>query len=372
MKNKLTHIIGSIARTLLALTFLFSGFVKAVDPLGTVYKIEDYLKAFGGVFTDLLPLAGTAAVCLIAAEWLLGVCLLLNVRTNWTAWLSLAFYLVMTPLTLWIALTNPVTDCGCFGDALVLTNWQTFWKNIIFLTFVIILLCCRKAIPQLWSWWMELIIAILGIGVAAGIMGYSYTHLPPMDFRPYKVGNYLPILMEIPDDAAPDVYQTTLIYAKDGVEQEFTLENYPKGDPDWTFVDQKSVLILKGYEPPIHDFEILTMDFEDITYDILESEYPVTLVAMYDLNKTDRKQIAKVLRLLEECEDEGKACYFLTGSGEDDIYAFAQEIGMDDETAERTFCSIDPVTLKTVVRANPGVFVIQNGTVIEKYNLRQK
>ncbi|MBR6829840.1 MAG: DoxX family membrane protein, partial [Paludibacteraceae bacterium] len=184
MTIKPTHIIGSTARTLLALTFLFSGFVKAVDPLGTVYKIEDYLKAFGGFFTDLLPLAGTAAVLLIATEWILGVCMLCNVRTKVTSWIALAFYLVMTPLTLWIALTNPVSDCGCFGDALVLTNWQTFWKNVVFLCLVIILLICKKAIPQLWSWWMEIVLVVLGAGSVAGIMGYSYTHLPPMDFRP--------------------------------------------------------------------------------------------------------------------------------------------------------------------------------------------
>lgn len=366
------HIIGSVARTLIALVFLFSGFVKSVDPLGTVYKIEDYLKAFGGFFTDLLPLAGTAAVCLIAAEMLLGVCMLLNVRTNWTSWLSLLFYLVMTPLTLWIALTNPVSDCGCFGDALVLSNWQTFWKNVVLICLVIILLVCRKSIPQTFTWYAELGIAIISLGITAGIMGYSYTHLPPMDFRPYKVGNYLPELMEVPEDAEVDVYETTLIYAdSNGNEKEFTLENYPKGDPEWTFVDQKSKLIKKGYEAPIHDFEILTMEFDDITYDILESEEPVTLVAMYDLKKTDRKQIAKILRLLEECDEEGKDCYFLTGSGEDDIYAFAQEIGMDQQQAEHVFCTIDPVTLKTVVRANPGVFVIQNGIVIEKYNLKQ-
>ena len=372
MKIKPAHIIGSTARTLLALTFLFSGFVKAVDPLGTVYKIEDYLKAFGGFFTDWLPLAGTAAVCLISIELLLGVCMLLNVRTNWTAWISLLFYLVMTPLTLWIAIKNPVTDCGCFGDAVVLTNWQTFWKNVVFLTLVVILLLCRKAIPQLWSVWMEIVIALCALGISAGIMSYSYTHLPPMDFRPYKIGNHIPTLMEIPEDAQPDVYETTLIYAKDGVEQEFTLANYPKGDSTWTFVDQKSVLIQKGYEAPIHDFEILTMDFDDITYDILESEKPVTLVTMYDLQKTDRKQIAKILRLNEECEERGEWCFFLTGSGEDDIYAFAEEIGMDEETAQRTFCTIDPVTLKTIVRANPGVFVVQNGYVIDKYNVRQK
>lgn len=370
-KSQIGHIVGSVSRTLLALTFLFSGFVKAVDPLGTVYKIEDYLKAFGGVFTDLLPLAGVAAVCLITVEWLLGISLLCNVRTQVTSWVALAFYLFMTPLTLWIALNNPISDCGCFGDALVLTNWQTFWKNVIYLCLVIILLTCRKAIPQLFSWWAELSIVLIGAGVVAGIMGYSYTHLPPLDFRPYKVGNHIPTLMEIPEDAEPDVYETTLIYEKDGVQQEFTLENYPKGDPEWTFVDQKSVLVKKGYEAPIHDFEILTMDFEDITYDILESEEPVTLITMYDLNKSDREQIDKVKELLANHQspitNNQSHIYILTGSGEAEIEEFCMEYTID----MNAFCTIDPVTLKTIVRANPGMFVVQNGYIIEKHNLRQ-
>ena len=364
MNAKPAHIIGSIARTLLALTFLFSGFVKAVDPLGTVYKIEDYLKAFGGFFTDMLPLAGTAAVCLILAEWLLGWAMLLNVRTKVTSWLALVFYLIMTPLTLWIALTNPVTDCGCFGDALVLTNWQTFYKNVFFLALVIILLICKKGIPALWSWWAELSILIMALLSGGIIMGYSYTHLPPLDFRPYKVGNHIPTLMEVPDDAEPDVYETTLIYAKDdGEEQEFTLENYPKNDPEWTFVDQRSVLVKKGYEAPIHDFEILTMDFDDITYDILESEDPVTLITMYDLNKSDRSQLSKVAQIVQSTPD----CYILTGSGADEVEQMAEEMGI----APESFCFIDPVTLKTIVRANPGMFVVQNGTIVEKKNFRQ-
>jgi len=370
MKN-IKHITGSIARTLLGVTFIFSGFVKAIDPLGTVYKIEDYLKAFGGFCTELLPLAGTAAVCLILVEWLLGWAMVCNVRTRWTSWISLAFYLVMTPLTLWIALTNPVSDCGCFGDAIVLTNWQTFWKNVILLTLVVVLLCCRKAIPQLFSNWMEALIIALALMVGGAIMGYSYTHLPPMDFRPYKIGNHIPTLMEIPDDAEPDLYEITLIYEKDGVQQQFTLENYPKGDSTWTFVDQKSVLVKKGYEAPIHDFEILTMEFEDITYDILESEEPVTLVTMYDLQKTDRKQIDKLKKLIANSQQLTAPIYLLTGSGEDDIYAFAEEIGLDIETTERLFCTIDPVTLKTIVRANPGYFIVQNGTIIDKKNFRQ-
>lgn len=360
--QKTKHIIGSISRTLLALTFLFSGFVKAVDPLGTVYKIEDYLKAFGGFCTDLLPLAGTAAVCLILVEWLLGWVMLCNIRTRLTSWLTLVFYLTMTPLTLWIALTNPVSDCGCFGDAIVLTNWQTFWKNIVLLSLVIVLLVCRKAIPQFFSWWAELCIFLLALISGSIIMGYSYTHLPPMDFRPYKIGNHIPTLMEIPDDAEPDQYAVTLIYAKDGVEQEFGLDNYPKGDSTWTFVDQRSVLIKKGYEAPIHDFEILNMDFEDITYDILESEEPVALIAMYDLNKTDRAQIEKVKSYITH-----HTSYLLTGSGEMDIETFCMEYGID----ENLFCTIDPVTLKTVVRANPGLVVVQNGFIIEKHNFRQ-
>ena len=364
--DKALHITGAVARTLLGLTFLFSGFVKAIDPLGTVYKIEDYLKAFGGFCNDLIPMADVAAVGLILAEWLLGWALTLNIRTRWTSWLALVFYLVMTPLTLWIALTNPISDCGCFGDAIVLTNWQTFWKNIVLLCLVIVLLVCRKAIPQLWSWWMEIVIVVVAAGIGFGIMEYSYQHLPFMDFRPYKIGNHIPTLMEVPEDAEPDVYETTLIYEKDGKQQEFTLENYPKGDSTWTFVDQKSKLVKKGYEAPIHDFEILTMDFDDITYDILESEEPVTLVIMYDLKKMDRTQLDKVMALYFDRPN----VYYLTGSGEDEVVELAEEMGFDEETATSLFCYTDPVTLKTIVRANPGMIVVQNGTIIEKHNLK--
>ncbi len=367
--KKALHITGSIARTLLALTFLFSGFVKAVDPLGTVYKIQDYLhEGFGGVFQWAIPAAGVAAVCLIALEWLLGIAMLLNVRTQWTSWITLLFYCIMTPLTLYIAIANPVSDCGCFGDALVITNWQTFWKNIILLLLSICFVICRKAIPELFSWWMEIIIALAALGSVAGIMGYSYTHLPQIDFRPYKVGNHIPTLMEIPDDAEVDQYEITLIYAKDGKEQTFTLENYPKGDPEWTFVDQKSVLIKKGYVPPIHDFEIETLEGDYITQDILESEEPVTLVVMYDLSKTDTTQLEKLMYMIHEYP----RVYFLTASGEEEIFAFAEELGWDEETTYSTFCFTDPITLKTIVRANPGVIVVQNGTIIDKYNLKNR
>ena len=370
--NPAYRLIASISRTLLGFVFIFSGVVKAIDPLGTVYKIEDYLKAFGGFFTELLPMAEVAAWALIILELLLGVCMVLNIRTQWTAWVSLLFYLVMTPLTLYIALTNPVSDCGCFGDAVVLSNWQTFWKNVVLIILAIILVACRKHTRQLWSNWMEVVLAVLTIVAAVAFMTWTRLHLPLKDFRPYKVGNHLPTLMEYPEDAEPDVYEYSFVYEKDGVEQTFTLENYPKGDSTWTFVRSNSKLIKKGYEPPIHDFEIINAEGEDLTWDILESEEPVTLVVMYDLKKADKKQMAKVVNLLgdEAMRQEGDEAgiYILTGSGTDDIINFCLEY----PALSDCICTCDPVTLKTIVRANPGAIVVQNGTVMDKYNLRDK
>ena len=380
MKSKTLHIIASCARTLLALTFIFSGLVKAIDPLGTTYKIEDYLKAFGGLFTLLLPLAEYAAWTLIALEFVLGVCMLLNVRTGLTSRLTLLFYCVMTPLTLYIALRNPVSDCGCFGDALVLTNWQTFWKNVVLISLSVLLLCLHRNIPASFHLKSELRIAGGALLIVLALMTWTRLHLPLLDFRPYKIGNNIPELMEIPDDAPQPQYSVTLLYrnTETGKVQEFTLQDYPKNDPLWVFEDQKSVLVVKGYEPPIHDFEILTMDFEDITEDILYSETPVTLVIMYDLNKTDNDLMDRVADIYRTCQDRQQPFYILTGSGEEDIESFCfdicNEMGVKPpfNNPAQHFCTCDPVTLKTIVRANPGAIVLENGTIIDKYNIRNK
>ncbi len=367
MKNNKTPI-AAVVRTLLGLVFIFSGTVKAIDPLGTTYKIEDYLKAFGGFFTDLMPLTEAAAVCLIAFEFVLGVCLLCNVRTQWTTWITLVFYVVMTPLTLYIAITNPVSDCGCFGDAFIISNWQTFYKNVILITLTVVLIYLRRSVRPFWHTPVEMAIALLALTLVSGLMLYTNTHLPLIDFRPYKVGNNIMQMMELPDDAEPDEYEITFVYAKNGEEKVFTLDNYPKGDSSWVFVSQNSRLIKKGYEPPIHDFEIMNADYEDITYDILESETPVTLVIMYDLNKADKTQIDKVVELYDQTVSADELFYILTGSGTEEIIA----LSLEHPSLSETICTCDPVTLKTVVRANPGVIVVQNGTIIDKYNLRNK
>lgn len=369
-KQTILHIIGSMSRTLLALTFLFSGFVKAVDPLGTVYKVEDYLTdGFEGLLHWADPLAGTLAVLLITTELLLGVTMLFNVRSRWTSWITLIFYLIMTPITLYIAIDNPVKDCGCFGDALVITNWQTFYKNIVLLALAILFVLFRKSIPQLFNWWAELIIALIGLGFAAGIMGYSYTHLPIIDFRPYKVGNNISELMNNGEGAIVNFYYTL---EKDGIQQEFLYQDRPdlKGDTTWTKLDQKSrtVTIREAKEPTIKDF---ILGNEDITEEILTSETPVTLIIMYDLNKVSRKQAEKIMPLYNQCIEHGEMCYMPTTSDKKTINAFAQQIGMDQETAEQVFILGDEKLLKTIIRANPGVVVLKEGVVMEKHNMRQ-
>ena len=388
--KQIKTIIASICRTLLGIVFIFSGAVKAIDPLGTLYKIEDYLKAFGGIFTDLLPAAETAAWILIILECLLGVCMVLNVRTKWTMWISLLFYCVMTPLTLYIALTNPVSDCGCFGDAVVLTNWQTFWKNVVLIILAITLVSLKQYLHPLWRGWMEMIIAVTTVMVMSSFMIWTTHHLPVIDFRPYKVGNHLPTIME---DYEPDQVEYLYTCEKDSVRETFTAENYP--DSTWKLVSWEQKIIKKGYESPIHDFEIINANGDDITGDLLESENPVTLVIMYDLAKADKSQMEKIIALYqsEETYDEylvyndstptdsldneevdyyeienTSNIYILTGSGASDVEEFAIEY---PSLAEH-ICTCDPVTLKTIVRANPGVIVLQAGTVIDKYNLRNR
>lgn len=366
-KKRVLHLTGAVCRTLLGLVFVFSGFVKAVDPLGTTYKIEDYLKAFGAFFTSFLPLAEPVAWLLIAFEFLLGIALLCNVRTGLTAWLSFGFMCFMTPLTLYVALVNPVSDCGCFGDAVVLSNWATFWKNIVLLLWVVILLCTKRNIPPTFTGKAEWGICAVAVGMVFGGMLWARLHLPLFDFRPYKIGNNIPELMEYPDDAEPDRYDITFVYRQNGIEHEFTLQDYPRNDSTWTFVRQNTRLVKKGYEPPIHDFTITDENYEDLTFDILEADEPVVLVVMYDLAKTAREQTDKLNRLYEQTLANGWKFYALTGAGTSEIEAFRAETA-----AEYPFCNTDPVTLKTIVRANPGVIVVQNGVVVDKYNLRNR
>ena len=312
-QHKVIKICVTICRFVLAGVFVFSGFVKTIDPMGTYYKILDYVEALG--LMDVLPqfIFSMTSFMLGMVEFCLGVYLFFGIRRIITPYLSVLIMCVMTPLTLWIAIFNPVSDCGCFGDAVTLSNWETFGKNVVLLIMSLVLLKWRKHITPLVSVRLDWLIAIYGFVYIFFIGGYCYRYLPIFDFRPYHVGADIAQGMIVPAGEKPTVYESRFILRKDGEEKEFTLEDYP--DSTWTFVDSKTIIKEKGYEPPIQDFSILSMaDGEDITEAILSDENYTFLLVAHQLNLADDGSIDLINELYDYSLEYGYNFYCLTSS----------------------------------------------------------
>ena len=352
----------NVCRLVVALTFILSGFVKAVDPLGTQYKIHDYLAAAG--MADIVPDVVTLglSVLLAAVEFSMGVFLLFAIHRRTVSRLMLAFMVVMTPLTLWLALTDPVKDCGCFGDAVVLTNWETFAKNVVLLvcTFVIF----RRPMMMVrfiskTNQWIILNYTVLFILVSSV---YCLYYLPVLDFRPYHVGADIKKGMEIPDGAEQPQFETTFILEKNGTRKEFTVDNYP--DSTWTFVDSKTVQTAAGYVPEIHDFYMQTLDGEeDVTDKILDEEGYTFLLISPHIEQADDLNFGDIDVIYEYCMDHGYSFRCLTASNEDAIQRWRDITG-----AEYEFLHADETTLKTVIRSNPGLMLLKHGVVLWKWS----
>lgn len=359
-KSKIKNHILLIARIIFGLVFLFSGFVKAVDPLGTAYKISDYLEAFS--LTPLDFLAFPSALILIATEFTIGFNILFNVHLKATTLIASIFMLIMTPVTLYLALANPISDCGCFGDAIVMTNWQTFYKNVV-LCIILIIIAILKDNTRPWlSNWGAWIVTLLPILISFGISIYCYNLLPILDFRPYKKGNNIIEGMSIPENAPLDKYETTFFYEKNGVEKAFTLDNYPAEDSTWTFVRQESKLIEQGYVPPIHDFSIVTED-GDITDIVLEDAGYTLLIISHKVEKASTRNIKCIKSTIANAKKAGANVIWLTSSYTDEIDNFKTKYGIND-----TFGATDDITLKTIVRSNPGLVLIKDANIIEKWH----
>jgi uncharacterized membrane protein YphA (DoxX/SURF4 family) len=211
-KDTVIKVLAECCRLLLGIVFIFSGFVKAVDPMGGSIKITDYLVSFG--LAKLQPFAVLLSFNLSALEFALGVCILLGIYRRYTSLLILVFMAFMTPLTLYLALFNPVSDCGCFGDALILTNWQTFYKNLILSSAAVVVFIYSQRLLRCYTYKAYWFVALFAYLCAIGFAYFNYYHLPVIDFRPYKVGANIPALMQIPDGAPVDEYKYTLIYEK--------------------------------------------------------------------------------------------------------------------------------------------------------------
>ena len=321
-KETLIKIIAELSRILLGVTFIFSGTVKAIDPEGTIIKMGDYFTAFGwghATWSDAL-----LSFAMIAFEFMLGVCVLLGVHRRLSTLGILIFMAIMTPVTLYLALYNPVPDCGCFGDALIITNWQTFYKNIILSAAAIIaFIYCRRLTPC-YSNRAHSIVALFAFAFGVAFCYWNYSHLPMVDFRPYKVGANIPKLMEIPADAPQDEY--VFIYQKDGVQKEFKLEEAPAGDSTWVYVDAR--LVKQGFIPTVSSFDLYNEAGDNVAGEILSDEiYPVT------------------------------------ASNESQYREWAKHTGLDIP-----FLTADDVLLKTIIRSNPGLVLMKQGTILDKWH----
>jgi hypothetical protein len=350
-------LIRSFCRILIGLVFIFSGTVKAIDPIGSAYKFHDYFQAFNiGFMNDLcLPLA----VLLCTAEFIAGFSVLTGLRLRTGIMVVLLLMVIFTPLTLILALTNPVSDCGCFGDAVHLTNWQTFGKNVVLsIASVTLYSGSGQGVRNLsarteWS----MIAAVAGLFIFFTFFNLRY--LPVIDFLPYKTGVKIADKMYIPEGAPADVYETTFIYEKGGRRQEFTLSNYPANDTSWKFVDQKSVLVRKGYQPPIHDFSISKLNGEELTQKILSNPGYTVLMISKKLAEADKESLSEGFKLGNLCLSHGIDFYILTASGTGEAGRYKNG---------HTFCSVDETTLKTMIRSNPGYILLRDGTIMGKWS----
>ena len=365
MSQRLLKMTVNLCRIIVALTFIFSGFVKAIDPIGLQYKLQDYLGAIGilGFLPDWMLLI--MAVLLAAVEFCMGIFLLFAIQRRLISKLIVVFMSIMTLITVWLVVANPVKDCGCFGDALHLTNTETLVKNIILLGCSIVIMQRPLAMFRFISesnQWIVINYTIVFIFVSSGLSLY---YLPLFDFRPYRIGTNIPRGMEIPKDAEQPLFETTFIMEKGGQRKEFTLNDYP--DSTWKFIDSKTVQVKEGYIPPIHDFSIADRKTgKDLTDSVLRHKgYTFLLIAPY-LERADDSNFGDIDQLYEYAQTYNIPFYCLTASTAKAIQRWRNITG-----AEYPFCITDETTLKTIVRSNPGLLLLKDGTIINKWSHNQ-
>lgn len=357
------RLVKNLCRIIVGIVFIYSGFVKGIDPLGSDYKFTDYFNAFGMGWMNATTLFFSFALSLV--EFLIGIALLFNLWVSRMAWGSLLFMAFFTPLTLVLALTNPVSDCGCFGDAMILTNWQTFWKNIILLLLAIMIFMYRKeyksSLPLVGQFSF---LALAGAGMLC-LSVYCYRHLPVLDFRPYAVGKNITEGMRLPEGTEPDQYEVTLKYKnkQTGEVLSFTEENYPWQDTlNWEYESSSERLVKKGYITPIHDLIIEHPTLGNITEEILEDDNHTILAVAYNLTQSDMQYQPAINRLAEYAQEKGIRFYGLTSSSERDIETYKKRYHVPYE-----FCTADEIQLKTMIRSNPGVIILREGTILDKW-----
>lgn len=354
----------TFSRFFVGILFIISGLIKLNDPIGFSIKLEEYFVVFGMEWLSVYALAMSVIIC--AVEVVLGIALILGIMQKQLSWVLLLMILFFTWLTGYSAVTGKVTDCGCFGDAIKLTPWQSFTKDVILLFFIAIIFFARNKITSSLTATKQVSYVLLAYVIAMVVGVYSVMYLPTVDFLPYKVGNNIPELMKIPEGAAKDSVETKMIYEKDGKQQAFTLKDYPWQDSTWKWVKTENVLIKEGFRPKIKDLRIADADGNDYSEDVINHPDYSLWVVSYDIEHTNKKAFDKIRTITGSLEKEFKIrSVGLTASNDLLTETFRHENNL---AFNYFYC--DATTLKTMVRSNPGVLLVKNGTIVGKWSHR--
>ncbi|WP_306549911.1 BT_3928 family protein [Daejeonella sp.] len=368
MKNAFLN----INRAIVGLLFIFSGLIKANDPLGFGYKLQEYFEVFHISFLN--DYAVLLAILLCTLEIVLGALLLLGFWSSKVAWGLLIIIIFFTFLTFYSAFFEVVTSCGCFGDAIPLTPWQSFSKDIILLSLILQLFLRRNEIlPVIVGKKAQKFIAALLLILSLGFGLFTYSYLPILDFLPYKIGNNIPQLMITPPGAAPDVYEVTYNLKNKSSDEtkSMTDKEYLKTqiwkDKNWEIIgDPVSKLIKKGFDLKIKDLKITDNQGTDYNHEILENPYYNMVIVAYDLSKSDATGIGNLNALaINAAENYNIRTVLLTSNSAQDAELFSKK----NKLVMEVFYA-DGIPLKSMVRANPGVLLLKNGTVINKWHFR--
>lgn len=361
-KTMVIKTLVNICSFIVAAIFIFSGFTKAVDPTGGGIKIGEYLNAFG---LDVMQDDGMLAFLSIlqsTVEFMIGVYLLLGIRRKLTSVLLLVIMLFMTLLTLYTAVTGAVSTCGCFGDAVSLDNWTTFYKNVVLLAMSLVVAFYPDKIIKAFRQRHEWMAKLYSLTVILAVSLYSYHYLPIIDFRPYYIGQNIIKGMDIPADAKPPVYETVFLLEKNGVKKRFTLENYP--DSTWHFVNSETIIIEPGFVPEITDFALYDCNTDDdVTDSVLRNpNYAFWLIMPY-IEKADNGVIDAIEDIYDYCRRNRYELFGVTSSATEQIQEWKHRAGIDFP-----FFLADDITLKTIIRSNPGLLLLRNGKILNKWS----
>jgi triosephosphate isomerase len=357
-KSKALTVAVNVCRLLLAATFIFSGFVKANDPLGTVYKLEDYVHAMAWFTLPDTFLLG-CAVILAFFEFTLGVYVLFGIKRKAMSGILLAFMVVMTLLTVYIAIANPVEDCGCFGDVLILSNGATLAKNIVLLGAAVLVRRYYRLQKNFLGSTAKWLVAFVSLCFIIGYAVYCIIFLPVLDFRPYKVGTNL--REAVTGASGQEKFDVKIVYEKDGQTMELSADDE---DPDstWTYVETRRTPIV-AQNLAAADFYVADADGEDITEDILYADGYTLLLIIPNLMNADEGCVDKVNSLCDYADEHGWGFYCLTSSSDEEAQTYWEE----HTGAEYGYNIAEERMLKTVVRGQPGVVLLHDGIIVKKW-----